>query len=266
MSEQLDPEILEMDNLLRRTADAFSFPPTPDMGVAVDARLRQPAPSLMSALTTDLLQALRGWSRRPAPRIAAVAVAAALVVLGMALAIPQSRTALADLFGLSHVRVEKEAIPPDGERPPALRPEEFAKLLTVEAAQRAANFTLRFPTYPDAIGDPDAVYLDQFGQDTLVILSYAEAGFDLYQSRLRGSFFKGVPEGIVEVAVAGVPGLWVPKGGHGAAYLDPEGELIPGSERFIERGTLLWEKDGITYRLETSLSQEEAIRVAASLQ
>ena len=30
--------------------------------------------------------------------------------------------------------------------------------------------------------------------------------------------------------------------------------------------TLLWEEDGITYRLEKSLSHEEAIRVAASLQ
>ena len=262
MSEQLDQEIIEMDDLLRRVADAFNSPPTPEMGAAVDARLRQP--KLSSA--RGLLQALRGWSQRPAPRVAAAGVAAALVVLGMALAIPQSRTALADLFGLSHVQVEKVAIPPDSERPPTLRPEDFAKLLTVEAAQRAANFPLRFPTYPDAIGGPDAVYLDQFGQDTLVILSYVEEGFDLYQSRLRGSFFKGVPEGVVEVAIDGAPGLWVPEGGHGAAYLDPDDELIPGSERFVERGTLLWEEGGITYRLETSLSQEEAIRVAESLQ
>ena len=266
MSEQLDREITEMDDLLRRTANAFTYPPTPDLGTAVEARLRQPEPSLARALLRGLLPALRGWSGRPALRFAAVGVAAALAVLGTALAIPQSRTALADLFGLSHVQVEKVAIPPEGERPAALQPKDFATLLPLEAAQRAATFPLRLPTYPDAIGDPDAVYLAQAGQDTLFILSYVEAGFDLYQSRLRGSFSKTVSERIVEAAVDGAPGIWVPEGGHEAAYLDPEEELIPGSERFVERGTLLWEEDGITYRLETSLSQEEAIRVAESLQ
>ena len=92
MSEQLDTEIIEMDDLLRRAADAFTFPPTPEMGAAVDARLRQPAPSLVSGL----LQALRGWRRRPAARIAMAGGAAASVFV-------PGEWVLMVLGGVSHV-------------------------------------------------------------------------------------------------------------------------------------------------------------------
>jgi hypothetical protein len=37
-------------------------------------------------------------------------------------------------------------------------------------------------------------------------------------------------------------------------------------ERYLlEGGTLVWEADGVTYRLETRLTLEEAIRIAESL-
>lgn len=272
MSEQLDIEIIEMDSLLRQAAQVFTYPPTPSMAPAVEARLRKRArwarltspQAHVAALMRGLLQSLGGWGRRPTPRIAMVGLAVALVVVGTVLAIPQSRTALADFFGLGHVRVRTESTLPNAERP-VLRPEDFAEPLTLEVAQRLADFQVRLPTYPDGVGAPDNVYLQTFGDDNVIIAVYQAEGFDLYQSRLRGFFGKVVRVSASQLEVAGAPGLWIPKGGHQAVYLDADGEEVPGSQRNVERATLLWEEDGITYRLETSLPQEGTIRVAESL-
>lgn len=257
MSGELGLEVIEMDGLLRRTAQAFIYPPTPELATVVTARLRQPEGPFANVLTS--------WLRRPAVRLAVAGLAVLLAVAGVALGVPQSRTALAEFFGLSHVEVRIEQPVPAGEEAPEVFPKDFAERLTLDEARDAADFRLLIPTYPAAASVPDAVYQQRFADDTVIIFVYEDEGFDLYQSRLRGSFFKGVPEGILEVQVAGVPGLWVSKGGHGAAYLDLEGELVSGSERFVDRATLLWESDGITYRLETSLSLEAALRIAESL-
>ena len=257
MSEELGPEVIEMDGLLRRTAQAFTYPPTPDLATAVTARLRQPERSPASVLTS--------WLRRPAVRLAVAGLAVFLAVAGVALGVPQSRTALAEFFGLSHVEVSTEQILPDGAEAPEVFPKDFAERLTLDEARDAADFRLLIPTYPNGIGAPDAVYQQRLADDIVIIFVYEDQGFDLYQSQLQGTFIKGVPEGIVDVQVAGAPGLWVAQGGHVAAYLNPDGALLPRSERSVDRATLLWESDAITYRLETSLSLEAALRIAGSL-
>jgi len=100
----------------------------------------------------------------------------------------------------------------------------------------------------------------------VVIFVYEDEGFDLYQTR-QGYFGKGAPDPslIHEIAFGGHPALWIDEGGHIASFLDGQGRVVVESRRSVDRATLLWEEDGITYRLETSLSQEEAVRVAESL-
>lgn len=265
MNEELGPEIVDMDALLRQAAEAFAYPPTPGIAGAVTARLREPAPSPLASLAGRLSEIVRGWWGRPVPRVAIALLTAALAVIGIALAIPQSRTALAEFFGLSHVRVEQE--PSLGPPPPILSPDRFARPVSLGQAQELVDFPLRFPTRDGPSLRPDAAYLR--GEEVnapVVIFVYEDEGFDLYQTR-QGFLGKGGtdPSLIHEIEFGGRPALWIDEGGHIASFLDEQGRVMVESRRTVERATLLWEESGITYRLETALSQEEAIRLAESL-
>lgn len=259
MNDELTTDIVQMDALLRRASRAFVYPKTPAMAVAVMARLQEPGPSLLGVL----VDVVRGGWRRPLPRAAIAAVMTALVVLGAALAVPQSRTALADFFGLSHVRVDEG--PSVGPLPPILSPESFAAPVFLADAQDAVDFPLSFPTKDGARLEPSAVYLQGENTSAPAVIFVYEA-FDLYQTR-AGFFGKGGPDPslIHEIEFGGEPALWVDEGGHIASFLDEAGRLVVESRRTVERATLLWERGGVTYRLETVLSQEEAIRAAESL-
>ena len=256
MREELGTEIVELDLLLRRAAAGFSYPRTPSYAASVTARLER------ADVTMDFMETMRRWWQRPALRAALATLGAVALVLGAVLAIPQSRTAVADLLGLSHVQVRPLT---ETDLPPALGPEDFALPVTAAVAQAKSSVPLRLPTYPNGIGGPDAVYLQILGADTVIIFVYEDEGFDLYQSRLRGFFGKGVPVATMAAEVAGVLAFWIQPGGHVAEYIDPGGMPVAESRRTVERAVLLWQEDGITYRLETFLSLEEAVRVAESL-
>jgi hypothetical protein len=258
MSAELTPELLEVEALLRRTANAFAYPRTPSLTAAVSARLREREPAAP-------VERLAGLWRQPALRLAVTAAAALLIAVGAALAVPQSRDALARFFGLSHVRVE--VAPRAGPTPPVLSPESFARPATLAQVRLLVDFPLRFPTRDGTILLPDATYVQ--GEDAdlpVVIFVYENDDFDLYQTRLA-YLAKGVAEEdlLAEIVVGDDPAYWIAGGHHIASFLDEQGRVVVASERTVERATLLWEEDGITYRLETSLSQAEAIRVAESL-
>ena len=256
MSQELGPEIVEMDLLLRRASRNFQFPTTPHLAAGVLERLQQP--TVMEAFRA----AMRAWWRRPAPRAAVLIAAALVVALAGALVVPQSRDAVAHFFGLGHVRVHQEPLPI--ELPPVLQPQDYAEPISLKEAQQLAN-GLRLPAYPEGIAGPDAIYLQRIGGDLIFILVYQQEGFDLHQSRLKGTWDKTVPYEYEETQVDGLFASWLRPGGHVTEYRDENDKSLEAGRRTVEHGTLLWERDGFTYRLETSLSKEEAVRVAESL-
>ena len=81
-------------------------------------------------------------------------------------------------------------------------------------------------------------------------------------------------ENIVEVKLAvqykvkDARALWLSGEPHILVYLDASGRPVTETERTVDASTLAWESvvTGITYRLETKLSKEEAVRFAESLQ
>ena len=254
MSADLSLEIGPVEALLRSAAESFIYPPTPPIAGAVQARLREPVRGPGVAWR---------WRVRPAVGVALAVLGTAALIAGSALAVPRSRSALATFFGLSHVQIESQ--PTAGPTPPALSPESFARPASLGEAQQAVDFALRFPTRDGARLEPDAVYLQGEGAAMPVaILVYDD--YDLYQTGL-GFFGKGTDPSLIHgLSFGSHDALWIDEGGHIATFLDAQGRLVVESRRTVGRATLLWEEDGITYRLETALSQAEAISVAESLE
>ena len=254
MSAELSPDLLHVDALLRGAARDFAYPATPPIATRVSALLRERAarPSLFEGL----------WGAPPA-RAAAGALAALLAVIGISLAVPQSRDALADFFGLSGVRIDRTPI--TGPTPAPLAPQSFAQPATIEEAEAIVQFPLRFPTEDGARLEPRAVYLVDLNS-TIPFPIFVYEEYDLWQ-RSGGFFGKGGPDPslIHEIEFDGQPAVWIDEGGHVAQSYDEYGRLLIETVRSVDRATLLWERDGITYRLETSLSREEAFEVARSL-
>jgi hypothetical protein len=252
MSE-LAQDLIPVEAMLQRAAAVVVYPPAPALASRVLDRIeREPAPRPLAA---------PAWGARAAAAIAT----AAIVALGAALAVPQSRDALADFFGLGHVQVDVG--PVLGPPPPVLSPDSFARPAGVAEVALAVDFPLRFPTRDGDRLVPGAAYLQGVGDDIPVaIFVYEDEGFDLYETR-RGFFGKDVPspELVHEITFDGHPALWIDRGGHIATFLDVEGRIVIESRRTVDRATLLWEEEGVTYRLEASLSQTEAIAVAESM-
>ena len=142
-------------------------------------------------------------------------------------------------------------------------------------AARLVDFAVALPRDPDP-GPPDAVY-HRLGRLALVwgassdLPPTADPDIGLLLSEFRGRLDETIVLKIADagtrvepVTVAGAPGYWIEGELHFFAYLDPDGAQIVDSRRTVG-DTLVWTNDGITYRLESSLGRDAAIRLAASL-
>lgn len=240
---------LAVERLLQRNATTTTYPPTPSLRASVLAAIASPS----SAVGPDAY----------APRfVVRGALAAVLVVFGTALALPSSRSAIAEFFGVEGSKIERLPPPADGGTPTPLPPPTdigaYGRPSTLADASAALGFA---PAFVPGADDPE-VFVARYPSEGIVILRYG--AFDLWQMRTREVFFgKGLPEGVVVVdtAVGGRPARWIEGGPHTAGVFDENG-IIPGSERTVARDTLIWRTDTALYRLETTLPLSDAQRVA----
>jgi hypothetical protein len=68
---------------------------------------------------------------------------------------------------------------------------------------------------------------------------------------------------IEEVTVSGAPALWI-VGDH-PLYFVGNGRIDMQPARIVEGHVLIWQRDGVTYRLESELGLEEAVALAESI-
>jgi hypothetical protein len=256
MNQAPERDLLVIESLLRRAADDFQYPPTPDVAAGVRARLNE-RPSLTGRLGP--------WWPRQAYGVAAAALAAAVVALTAAVAVPGSRSAIADFFHLSHVRIERDQ---GGSRtPPALSPESFARPTTVGEVRGIVDFPIKLPAAGGRVSRPDATYIQGEQYDApIAIFVYEQAGYDIYESHdayINKIIHSATPSRLV--SFDGHYAYWVEGGGHVVESLDAEGRVVIETRRTVERATLIWEENGITYRIESSLPQAQTIAVAESL-
>ena len=242
---------------VRARARALSYPPTPDL-----ARARRAAQTPI----------------RLSPRLAWVILA--LVVVVSLLAVPQVRAALIEFFQIGGVRIYLAPTPTatqppsTGTPPPTATPRPTPTFLpsllnlagetTLEKAETQTGFPLLLP--PDE-GPPDRVFLQAFDDEhRLVILVWLDPAdpnrvrLSLHAMVCEICIEKGAPTVIKTTTVNDHLALWA-EGPYMVRLINNDLDF----RRLVEGHVLIWEVDGVTYRLETDLPLNEAVTLAESL-
>jgi hypothetical protein len=221
----------ELERDLRLLAAAIDVPAEPDLARTVRARIAQPE------------------RRRIAWRPLAVALAILVVAVGVAFAVPQARSAILRFLGLENVTVVEVR-----ELPPATRgPGAIGDRVSLAQAERRLGFEPLLPK----LGRPDTVYLDP-AAELLVVLYGRPVRIRLSEFKATYSLEKLVTseQQVQRVRVDGNPGLWI-QGPHVVSELFGQPRLSGNA--------LIWQRDGLTLRLEGRLSRADASRLARSI-
>ena len=99
--------------------------------------------------------------------------------------------------------------------------------------------------------------------DSDVGLIYSQFALDLAENE---QFVKSVrpDSGVRAVDVAGILGLWIDGAPHVITYED-SGGIIHEEETRLAGNVLMWERAGVTHRIETTRPLAEALELAESL-
>jgi hypothetical protein len=252
---------------LRETARAFAYPPTPDLAPALRRRL---AASGRPVPTRRLPR--WGW------------VVLILLLLSGLLAVPQVRARLQEWLRIGTVQIsvitstpaaspQADSAAPSSQAPLTATPARPLALLnagaetTLEAARRSLPFAIPLPAGPP--GPPDRVFLPEPSGHAVVLvwldprqtdqisLSLHILDSEIWAQKMLHSQPGSIP-------VNGAAGVWIADE-HEIFLFDPSSGAQYTTPRLVTGNTLLWAADGLTYRLETSLGRDEAVRLAESL-
>jgi hypothetical protein len=240
--------VSDLDAALRELGRHVEFPPTPALPAVVAQRLRAAprVPRRRPPLT---------WARR---RFVVVALAALILAVAAAFAIPPARSAILDFFGLGGVTVERV------ERQPVLDTSTSRRLgvpVTLDAARRAVTFPLSVPREADV-----DVLLDRAAPGGAVTVRWRERRLLLTQFRGETTPFvqkSAGPRTRIELAdVNGSVAYWLSGARHLVVFRDARGEIL---ESRAAGNVLLWEEGLVTFRLEGARSKAEALAIARTL-
>lgn len=236
----------DLEAALRSLGTRLDVPDPPEMNTPVLARLDEKRPR---------------W--RPVNRVVAAAVAV-LVALATAMVVsPAVRAAVYDLLRIGGVEIHENQPPPATPLPGVDPPLPGERDVSLAQARQAADFRL---TLPAGLGEPGTVRLIDGAR--VVSMAFASAHgtirVDQFDGGLAPMFSKfALADDVHQVTVADSPAIWVDRP-HPVLYTDRDGSMHDESPR-MAGSTLIWEKDGITYRVEGDLTQQQAITIAESL-
>lgn len=200
--------------------------------------------------------------------------------------IPPARAAILEFIQIGVVRIfpaePTRASPPQQELPVTMVPgtatpaatsqplipilEELAGEMTLEEAQQRVEYPIQLPSYPSELGSPDHVFVQDADGDMTILVWIDRQDPDEVLMSLHflppdsWAIKKVEPALIQETTVNGQRAIWT-VGPYPLKYSDGNIDFV----RLINGHVLIWTEGDITYRLETDLSLEEAVRVAESL-
>jgi hypothetical protein len=199
------------------------------------------------------------------------ALVAIILISLIVYVVPPARQAVANLFGAAGIQITFGDTPFD---------EAVGDLgLGAEVAISDiddAGFEVLAPVGSDP-GPPDGVFVGENGEVNMVWEARSQLpaaggtriGLLLTQREERSGTYQGVktvsPETDVEaVLVNGAQGFWIEGALHTLVLVDETG-LETEETRRIAANVLLWARDGISYRLETTGDLASALAITASL-
>ncbi len=259
-------------------AKGLDYPRTPDIAGSV-MRLLSPSP------------AGRGVRGKVRPRLVsrrlAWSLTAVLVLFASLMLIPPARAAILDFIQIGIVRIFRieptPVSPPQQESPSTAVPvtptpaatsvplipilERMAGEVTLEEAQNRVSYPILLPSYPPSLGAPDRVFIQEADGDMTILVWIDPQHPDRVSMSLHivppGSWAieKMNPAAVQQTTVNGQRAAWA-VGPYPVRFSNGDLDFI----RLIEGHVLIWTEGELTYRLETDLDLEEAIRVAESLQ
>ena len=251
-------------------AKGFDYPRTPDIAGSVMTRLR---PSTRPRFISRRL----AWS-----------LTIILILLSSLMLIPPARAAILEFIQIGIVRIFPRSVEPTVEAPRTAIPESIVPMTatpslpsstlipslsriagetTLADAQQRADYPIPLPAHPPNLGQPDHVFVqDADGAMTILVwLDPLRSGQVLMSLHFipSGSWAvrKIEPTAIEETEVNGQRAIWA-VGPYPLILTNRQVEFI----RLIDGNVLIWTDGDITYRLETGLSLEEAIKIAESLE
>lgn len=227
--------------------------------------------------TPDLSAAFRASSRvsKRKPIAWAFALAVLLVAITALLAAPEVRARLLEFLQIGGVRIEV----PMGEEPNAtatandlmdhlgqlINISDLSGETTLEEARHSVDFTIPLPAYPSSLGAPDHVFVQNIEPGkSFVVLTWMDeedpekVGLAIYVIGPGISITKGPVDELRATTVNGQPAAYI----RGSHYLEVDGALDYGV--LVQAPALIWEAEGVTYRIEADLPISELIRIAES--
>ncbi len=292
----------ELEQALIDLGRVLAYPVTPDLSRQVRVRLqgeisssgRQPSPQPLSRLggrgaTGSLLSRRRreesglwGWRQQ----FVWLAVACLLIAIVAGLAVfPDARMAIADRLGLRGLDIRWVEETPTIEPAPVGAPLLLGRPLTRDEAGAAVDFPILVPSAP-GFANPREIYLSGQGDSAMISFVYPaspelpasdETGVGALLTQFQGDSERGLiekglvgdgddPEPSLEaVTVNGEPGYWISGAPHGVFFICFDAGECREERYRLASDVLVWEQHGLTLRLESSLSRDVALAVAASV-
>ena len=232
----------ELELALTNLGRELDYPETPDLTGEVRRRLAERRRPL-------------AW-RRPL----VVVLAALLVAVAAAMAVPQARSEILDWLGIGSVTVRYV-----DELPKVEKTQEDLDLgvgVSIAEARGQSGFRIAVPTI-EGLRDPD-VFRGRYGEISFLYGSEDEPRLLITQIIGEGVLEKLRQEGtrVDRVGVGRAEGVWL-EGREHIVFFPSAG---PNSRRLVGNTLILQRPDAVTVRIEADISKAEALRIFRSMQ
>ncbi|HLO30777.1 MAG TPA: hypothetical protein VK249_16645 [Anaerolineales bacterium] len=279
--DELQQELFEKQ--LLSLSKGLNYPSTPDIAGSVMRHLRVERTLSVGEVGGEA----RAAQPRSISRKLAWSLTVIIILFSSLMLIPPARAAILEFIQIGVVRIFRTEPtplpPPTAEFPSTLLPltptpaatsaalipllENIAGETTLKEAQKAADYPLLLPSYPPDLGQPDRVFVQDVDGTMTVLVWLDPQKTDRVLMSLHflpsGSWAvkKVEPTLIQETTVRGQRAIWT---------IGPYPLLLSNGDvdftRLINGHVLIWAEGRVTYRLETDLPLEEALKIAESLQ
>jgi hypothetical protein len=242
----------EWEMRVQKISREFEFPVTPNLAKQVQRQLNPAPRSLILGRAVGLILVL---------------------LLAIMVAVPEIRASVLEFLSIGAMQfinttnssLSPSPAPTAGPTP-SLPLLEFGRVVSLEEAQAEVAYPIPLPIEPYELGNPDLVYLQESQMPVVVLIWDKPVSLDTPQLMLyifdsSDTFFKFAPDEPQFTTVNENRAVWLTSP-HLMEYMEQSGELI---SREVVGSVLIWEQDGLTYRLEGSLRLEQAVQIAEAL-